>query len=383
MRDSFEFSSQLLEAYAKKLNWKFKSKGDEGQLFFKELDDKQFFLPIPFKSSKDIYAYYSQISRLAEAEHRSESSIILDLENFDRDVIRFRGDNKEWIDNAIPLKSGAGLFGTAYNMFRAIATTSRNPKGFIGSSYSKKGEILISNMYLGQSERGSYILPILVPLTIENQNQELANDDEKFGWFNFSSMPMERKVTSSLSQALHAIDNLVIRPARRPNVDEEIALIQSGVSHELLLSISNFLSQPTVKQFDIGFDWAYSIEVPVGVVSKIEFDSNAVGLLNEVANRLKQRPPLKREIVVGEIVTLHRPIEEDANYVIIETIRNGRKSKIYVDIDNNQYELALDYAKQHRPVIVEGDIIANHGKPPRIISPKRFMALDQTVLPAG
>ena len=247
MTASVEFSSKVLAAYAKKNNWRFLSEGEEGQLFFKELNGGKYFLPIPFKSSTDLLSYHSQIIRLAQSENRSEKSVIFDLQNYNRDVVRLRGASEIWNENSIPLKSGAGLLSTAYKMLRAIATTSRSPKSYIGSGFSKIGEDLISSIILGQTEPGSYVLPVIVPLT---RSEDLVNHIEGPGTaqlIEFAPVAPERKVTTSLAHALNAIEKLIIKPLKLPNVDDELKLIESGVSHELLVSISSFLTHPSVQ----------------------------------------------------------------------------------------------------------------------------------------
>ena len=381
MNPSIEFSSSLLAAYAVRTGWHLKSQGNEGSLYVKSLKDREIYLPIPIKTSKDLFAYRTQISRLAEAENRSESSILLDLKNYNQDVIRLKGASELWNGNSIPLKSGVGLVNTAYKMLRAIATTSRSPKSYIGSSFSKIGESLISSVTLGQSEPGSYILPVIVPLTEVNIDQNYQNFLAPTYNIEFLPESPERKITAALSRALSAIDTLILRPASLPNVENEINLVVSGVSHELLVTISDFLSHPSVENFNISFDWAYAEEIPSKVAKEINFTSGSAEALNQVAQRLKTKLPSKKEIITGEIVTLHRPLEEDANYVVVATIRKGRMSKIYVDLNYDQFESALSYAKQHRPVIVEGDIYSHYGKPPRIVKPTRFIAVDETLLP--
>lgn len=124
------------------------------------------------------FAWTGVIERIAAANQSAPSTVESSVLNMFVDVTEFRAADDILIRGSIPVDAGFSLMSTARTLLRASATTSRGPKALIDGNYSKPGERIVENARFGHTIHGSYILPMLVPIsrTAEHSDSLLPLD---------------------------------------------------------------------------------------------------------------------------------------------------------------------------------------------------------------
>lgn len=62
----------------------------------------------------------------------------------------------------------------------------------------------------------------------------------------------------------------------------------------------------------------------------------------------------------------------------VQTIRRGRQVEVRVRLSAKQLDPTHDWMRTARTVVVEGNVVRDPGKPPRIDQPRDIYPLDET-----
>lgn len=296
-----------------KLNdWAATSSGVGGELW-KSTKIEGAEIGIPFGPLDD-FSIESISKRLARWNGVNQSTLLDTLATYMVDVSRFIAD--------VPLNYAAGkpgaelrivshLFGGTGKIFRAAARTSRSTTQVIGSNFNQLDETTFSNAIAGMTEIGSYALPVYVPV----------GSPDTDGSIGLAAPSQSRQLTSTVANALHAIEEHVITPAKMDVTDDVIReMVSKGVSKELLTAVSELI---TVDGTDAktSFSWAPShAQVPGAskLPTEVEIPHEARGLVDQVADRFKSSPQKRREFV-GQVrgILLGETAEEVISIVAV------------------------------------------------------------------
>lgn len=320
------------------------------------------------------------INRLSAYEQRSAEAVAFSIEHYYVDVTRFRAANDFKIAGTIPLLAGVDLVSSAYKMLRASATTARQPKSHIAGNFSVLGDRLVEEVRLGQTEEGSYILPVLIPLSEpeEPTQPEIWRDEP--GVERVASEPPERRVTRTLAQALTAVDQLIVQPAREPRKSELAPLVAAGASRELLVAVHQVLSDSTVAVLETSFAWAGGATAPASLPAKVALPHGATTLIEKASNLLRNSRRDPSTQLTGPIVEVRRVPGDPSGSMVVQTIRQGRPVEVRVRLSAKQLDPTHDWMRTSRTVVVEGNVIRDPGKRLRIDQPRNIYPLDETFL---
>jgi len=374
---SFNLTFSDISKYCALSGWKLKSTGMAGELW---LNSAEKFITIPFIPPPNEFPYQEQVSRIAEFEMRKIEDVMFRIKYPNMDVTRVRGASDIYIAETIPLKAGLGLIGSTYKMLRASATTARMVKGHIGNGFLSLSDQTVAQARLGQTEIGSYIVPILMPLS--DNNEDFSNDEqlEIASEFRDKFEPFERRVMRTFAQSLQALDTIVTGPGVIPNGDAIIHLISVGVSREFVNAINDILAEGSVSSFDATFDWAPIMSQPTGVPEKVSIASGAQEFLVATAKKLQARREFPNQSYSGHVVFVEYFPNDPDGTIGVQVMRNKRSTVLLVHLNDKQMHDAMKWMDSSRTVIVAGKVEQNPGKHPRILQPTRFNALDQDYL---
>jgi hypothetical protein len=370
--------------YLRRNQWVEQGQGAFGSIWLREtLGGQAVTIAVPTAIRPDSVEWRSVIERLAVFEQRPISEVAFRLRNRLVDVTRLRAANDYVISGSIPLKAGVGLVGAAYKMYRASATTARRPRAHIAGNFSKLGDLIVEQARLGQTEEGSYILPILMPLTeaVPQEQDDLWRHE--LGVDRVAPEPSERRVTRTLAQALTAIQTRIVQPARDPKASDMHDLIAAGASRELVMAINQVLDDPAVAMFEVAFDWAYGITEPAAVPAKVSVPSAASDLLTRAARLLSSSRRDPNQTVTGPIVEVRHVPGDLFGEVALQTMRQGRQVEIRVRLKSEQLDPTHEWMRTARTVVVDGPIQRVPGRPLRIDSPTNVYPLDESYLPTS
>lgn len=368
-----------LNRYLSLAGWERQEPGSAGSLWFNSLHPEAA-LAVPEPVNPDTDEWSGIIRRLAMFEHRPPADVAMSILTQYVDVTRLRAANSYLITGTIPLEAGAGLVKSAHSMLRAAGTTARRPRAQINGNYSKLGDQIVHQARMAQTEGGSYVLPIWMPLTPPPQEDGSLFDELEQ---RQPAETLERRVTRTLAQSIEAVQKVIIQPANSPrNTGDLLPVIAAGGSRELVLALHKIISQPAVAEFEAQFDWAGGLKPPGGVPERVILPSEAAPLLENAARLLKVPDRFPAQIYTGQIVfIMHKP-GEPFGEIGIDTVRQNRNCEVRVRLDSETLDKAYEWARTERAILVEGDVRrGGAGRKLRIDSPTRVLPLDETFLP--
>ncbi|WP_152915992.1 hypothetical protein [Arthrobacter sp. RIT-PI-e] len=365
---------QDLVDYLNLTGWDQRTNGESGGLWEAKNGDV---IAVPHRASAGDLAWNGVIERVADSAGLSKKSIEALVRNLYVDVTEFRAADDILIHGSIPVEAGFSLISTARTLLRTSATTSRGPKALINGNYSRPGERIVEHARFGHTIPGSYILPMLVPISRPQRiSDSLLHDPTLPSLYE----PEERRATRTMAQALSAIQNRVVDPDRVPGPTVISDLIIAGVSREMVSALHQVVSDASVTTFDASFRWASGFQEPQKLPSKIEIPAGAARVLKSTFELMRPLKKSRTESLTGQIVQLRDDDSVVFGDVSIRTMRNGRTSEIDVRLRGHELQQAHRWFEEREVLVVEGEVESMPGKGLRIDAPIRVEPLTNTLL---
>jgi hypothetical protein len=195
----------------------------------------------------------------------------------------------------------------------------------------------------------------------------------------------ERRVMRTLAQSIEAVQKVIVQPASSPRTSGDlIPVVAAGGSREMLLALHRILQDPAVAEFEASFAWAGGVKAPGGVPERVTLEAGAAPLLESAARLLKVPDRFPKQIYTGQIVVLMHKPGEPYGEIGIDTVRQNRSCEVRIRLDNATLDMAYEWARTERAILVEGDVgRGGAGRKLRIDSPTRIIPLDETFLPSS
>ena len=370
-----------VRTYLRRTGWTAQPPGPAGALWHHSTDDatRAVVLAVPDEPSDGEIEWRSLVERLAVFEGRSVEEMAQMLRELSVDVTRFRAANDYAISGSIPLTAGVGLVGAAYKMLRASATTAQRPRAHIAGNFSKLADDIANLARLGHTEEGSYVLPVLMPLTNPPSEPPHMWSLEE-GVDRVAPEPVERRVTRTLAQALTALQNRIIKPARDPQVADLPPLIAAGACRELVVAVGQIIADPAIATFEAAFQWAPAFTEPSAVPDQVQVPSDAADLLTRAARLLATSKRDPHQTITGPVVEVRHVPGDEFGEMALQTTSRGRPAEVRVRLSEQALDPIHDWMRKSRTVVVEGPIVRVHGKPLRVDDPTNVYPLDETYL---
>lgn len=369
-----------LHSYLKTHGWSADPPGPGGTLWTKEGSR----IGVPHEPDDVLVG--SVLTRLARAERRDVNATTIAVRHVRFDVTHLRAVNDYRIIDKIPLETATKLISSARTMLRATATTARWERAQIGGSYSRIGDEVVREAFMGHTERGSFIIPVLVPIPEPEQpdprQPSLYDEQEEPVLHNAAPEPFERRVVRTFAQSMQAVHDLVVEPGRPPNADHLHELVYRGVSREFCAALVNVLDENAIGEFETTVSWSPVVAAPDTMPRQVSISAEAADLVRFVADRLRQQRVPSKQIFSGTIVQFrHENRDDPYGEIAVSTMRRGRQSEVRVRLPLDDYRTAWDWHNAGRAVLVEGLIRRSPGKPGIVDDPVRFQPLDELMFP--
>lgn len=351
--------------------WYASSPRDEGQE-----------LIVPSVVQPGSFEWHSVVRRLASYERKAVDDVLIDIATQYVDVTRLRATGEEVIQGSIPLQAGAKLVGSARSMLRSVGTTARRPRAAI-KRFSPIGDSIVRQARMAQTEDGSYIVPILMPIRPPSSDETNTGTLEGM---EIERMPVEspeRRITRMLAQSIAAASEVIVHPEHPPRRTADLLpFIAAGGSKELLAAMHIILSEPTVAQLEMQFSWAGGIQAPGGVAGKIVLESEAAPRLAIAADLLLPSERFPEQVYSGQIIAImHRPGDENGE-IEVDTIHNSRRCRLRVHLQGEAFSKTYIWAHDERTIIVEGEVEKIRRRL-TIENPRQVRPLDEIFSPSA
>lgn len=289
-------------------------------------------------------------ARLAEVERVSVDQVIADIMLMSTDVANLRAANDLVITDTIPYEAGTAMMQGAWRMFRACATTSRKARAHIRGNYNKDADEIAGTARMGHTKRGSFIIPLLLPVSEPVPLDEGLVDAAL-------PEPPERRIMRTFAEALAKVHDVVVVPEREPKQSDALNLIYAGVSAEFASGLHAILTEEAVAEFGAQFHWAPLAGKEPESLGEVTIPAEAAPLVEAVARVLRKAPTEDGvEVLTGPIIAAARDTDKGGT-VTIDTFRNSRSTHVSVRVtDDRRFDDALDWMKRRTTVALEGRI---------------------------
>jgi len=316
----------------------------------------QHLLPVPNELVEGGIDWQVIAERVGMLEGATAADVAARLGGEAVDIANLRAAKDLVIRDTIPYAAGVTLVQSSWTMLRSSATTALGQRALI-RNYSKTGDVLIASARMAHTRKGSFIIPIVLPLSEPTPARKQEPPTLPDMSITTAPEPPERRVMRTFAEALATLDREVVQPEREPHASVDPDLIRSGVSHQFVAALHRVLTDESVEEFSAAFEWTpLGGPAPkgVGVVSVPATASERIGNL---ARRLKSRTtPRVAEQFVGPIQGVHRDHNADTGRVTVEIARNGRTTSVSVNVSPQVLDEAWQWARERKTVVVNSRV---------------------------
>jgi len=305
------------------------------------------------------------VNKLSEIENSSALSIISDINTNSADVIRIRIIEGAK-DGSISLATTSEIIHEAKDMFLAAACAAHQPKKVYGHRKPDEAMHYLDKVRVGQTERGSYILTFISPVS-PNLTSNLPDKDE------IDYDPFDRMTTKVLAKSLLALKNAASSITNSLEAFEKE--IVNGVSANLCLAISNILEK--AGSTEISIKWANTRPKPkILLDNSITFDREMGPIIAEAARNFKLSEPQLEISVSGWVHNLKKESSTDPEGTIKLNVAIDRKLKsLKVILSKEDYNKAIAAHKESKAISLDGDLY-REGRSYELRNPRNLMVID-------
>jgi hypothetical protein len=334
---------KMLEVNPEKFSiWEYLNEEDGNNIF-------NILLPLNQKF-KDYEIRVGEILKILEkVEKRQQIEILKDLQTIFADIVRVRKDTPETSQGTVPIEMGVQLVQQAKEMVLAAACSTVEPRPFFPSQKPKTALSYMDSVFMGQTEFGSYILPIISKLPLPYRGQQ------------YLSEPFERQVTQNLACALNLMSTTAQEYIEKTSPDNSIEIFKStvekGVSANLCEAVVEMsLFNDNYQDVEIGFTWSPKYQVDQDVPRKIVLKAETMPIFEKVADYLREFEPKENFAVYGPVLRLERSEESAIGKITVQAFVLGSVRNIKIELAEPEYHVAIQAHDQQKNVYCTGTL---------------------------
>lgn len=322
------------------------------ETFSRETHGRQRRVILPL--SREFADYALRLSELLDVvqdeEQRSQLSIVSDVVNALKDVVRVTWSGPETRDGTVPLDLGANIVERAKDLLRAGACAAVERKASYASRPPSQVTEYLAQARYGQTESGSYTVTLLSPLSPSLTGAEAGKLFE-----SQVSEPFGRAVTLTLAEALGEVEHAAERSLESSTLEAFRAAVPKGVSADLCSAVAGLGSyEGASAALRIGFTWAPSRPVSPGTPTALVIKPDHMPVISRAARALRQKAPRGSYTMRGHIVRLTRGETDNLGEVTIAGFVDDAPRKVHVALEGPEYSLATAAHDQRELVVCSG-----------------------------
>ncbi|MFI6297623.1 hypothetical protein ACIBEJ_38930 [Nonomuraea sp. NPDC050790] len=349
-----------LTTYLRLTSWAPTMSGSIAQLWSHPQFEEETLL-VPLRSTASDYGKRMRIliQQLAQLERRDPQDIASEISLIYYDVTQLRADHPQLIDDSIPLDAGYQLFESARKIVISAAAATIRRQGHFGQSVPLKAREHARHVRLGQTRRGSYILPVISPA---RPAPPPLVDEQLHLDVNVEETLFDRRVMTTMARALKTLEEMVSRD-RLPSSSEIADSVGEGVSRELCTALDSILSSTEISEIDFEFNWS-RVSQPMGPeVALLTFPKESSAVVEHVADKLKTIRREREHVLFGVITDLHRGADEESRggRIGVETIIERRRRVVWMELGEEAYQEAVRYHGSRTRIVLRG--VLRMGRP--------------------
>ena len=301
----------------------------------------------------DVIADYPEVvlsllEIIAKEEGRDQLSVYRDLVISDRDVIRVRAPDAD-DDGSIKIESGVELVLHAKDLLMAAACAANDPRPTYRAGKNKDASDYMGKVRLGQTERGSFVVTLLAPVT---PSLDLAGGQGRL-WPELVDEPFERRVTRTLADSLEAAKGAAEGAVRNEGLTAFTKVVSRGVNANLCEALAALIDSGEGLQ--VAVTWARTRPTPEARRT-IDFSKAEAGLFREAASKFRSLEPRPDERLEAFVVKLDRDKMQSDGRVTLSAAIDGQQVSIKTTLPTDLYSQATEAHEKRLMVSLTGDL---------------------------
>ncbi|MGV9315535.1 hypothetical protein ACWDR0_25625 [Streptomyces sp. NPDC003691] len=355
--DELPFGPAEIRSYLKVTGWSTVSGGDIAELWRLPGPTEEVIL-VPMKPgapdfTKRAHMLVADLSRIGGVDTRTVTDSISSVFH---DVTDLRASHPSIRDGSIPLDAGFELFQSAKRLRVASAAATLRRQGHF-RSFPVRAREQARDVRLGQTRKGSYIVPIISqarsPMDVYERGQDQIDVEIEETLF-------DRRVTATMSRALGVLEEMA-EADRVPTPSEITDSIGEGVSYELCQALSKVVNSKAVDSLDVTFNWSRVASAPPGTPREVEFNHDAIAVVERVADQLKTSVYSRENVIYGLVTDLSRHPDDETGRVGVQALIQRRSRTVWIDLPDTAYHEAVHCHDAGIPVRVRGVLTSPPG----------------------
>jgi hypothetical protein len=322
-------------------------------------------------SAPDFGLRWSEMTgALSAAMHTDEQGLMLAIAKSGSDIAEFRAAGDGAIDDSIPLGDAEVLISSVRRAMTASANSVLQPRSYYGHSLPEAARDHARNVRMGQTRRGSYIVPIISRVPVLEPDEE--EDAQLFQ--NLAYEPFARRAMVRLAQGLAALRDLTSGeefPARS-SITESVG---AGVSHELCDSVANALETESIDSLDVTFSWAERLPSRAAP-TQVVLEGPLAPVVREVSNILRGQQVVGQQTMVGFVKVLDRGEDDEIGKVTIRALDNDKARNVTMLLGTDDYDIASHANNERQMVSVTGQLERQPGRALRFVDVANFSPVE-------
>lgn len=320
-------------------------------------------------SSPDFTLRWSEmLDHLADNFDTNPAGLLLAVTKAGSDIAEFRASGQ--IDDSLPLGDASTFIDSVRRAMRASANSALQPRSYYGHSIPDAARDHAGNVRMGQTRRGSYIVPVISRLPILQPD----DGDDAVLFEEVAYQPFARSAMLKLARGLTAVRDLTHGQAE-PTRSQITETVGRGVSSELCEAVVNTLETKSIADLDVAFTWAERLPTS-SAPEHLRLESEAVPLLRRVGSILKGEPVVGRQTFVGYVKRLDRDEDDEVGRITLRALDNDKARNIMMDLNEADYHAAGEANTERRMVAATGVLHREPGRALRFTQVDDFHLLD-------
>lgn len=349
---------QQLSYYLTRMGWTRAPQSNGKASFWTNGSEHAVMVPL-----KDFDDYSNRIAELLEAlrrfEKRPSATIFGEIVQSGSDVLSVRVIRSDEKDGTIPLNAAPKIFRGAGQLltYAGASAVSALP---VHDVLPAQAEELRRQARFGQTEHGSYVVNVFVPLPAQHQlfpdTSPQGLQVERFSRAGEVVEPFSRRAMRVLMTVLSEIDS-----AETPS--SVISQVQHGVSAQLCKSLAQASGGiKGLQRLEVSAKWSPAFPLRGNAPERASFAKAQVQVIRQAGKVLGEVQAQPNIAISGHVIRLERETEPDSPMEGIITVRastvpGGPLKNLTMAVDAQSHLKAIQAYRDRRRVTCIGDLL--------------------------
>ena len=316
----------------------------------------EFDVTLPARRELGDYALRMEelLSILAKVEQRSQLDVLRDIQMVSSDVIRVRAPGENTESGTLPFSKAVAFVEHSRDMMLAAACAAVRKRPVYAKRKAQQAMDYLSQIRMGQTEQGSFVLTILSPVAPELRP---AQPDL------LPKPPYERQVTTTLMESLAALSRAAGVAAVQEDMEPFRAAVDVGVSANLCDAVVGLSAASPKQGIEIRVTWSRTRSVEsASAIGRVLLSGDSIPFIEEAARQFRAATPSEDVEIEGAVTRLARDERATEGEVTITGNVEGQIRSVRVMLGEKDYAQAGQAHEARRTVACTGDLVKEgHG----------------------